>query len=179
MEVKMPVAKVVQEKEMQVCSASYSLLGSMINHRSAASGNYPASSKTKQWHCLISCVVIVTVRHILGHSGKLVKFTKGRASWENKGKGEFWLASRIIIAEQLQSWTMVIPSFDRNGSKHLFQLCNSRNNCDLTEVGLILIGMEAACRVIVLKNIINYCHYTARSSIHNLFLELESFYNLV
>lgn len=74
---------------------------------------------------------------------------------------------------------MVVPPFDRNGSKHLFQLYNSRNNCDLTEVGLILIGIEAACRVIVLKNIINYCHSTARSSSRNLFLELESFYNLV
>lgn len=151
----------------------------MINHRSAALGSYLSSSKTKQWHCLISCVMIVTVRHVLGHIGKLVKFTKGRASWRNKGKGEFWLASSTVIAEQLQSWTMAIPPFDRNSSKHLFQLCNSRNNCDLTEVGLILIGIEAVCRVIVLKNIINYCHCTARSSRHNLFLELESFYNLV
>lgn len=151
----------------------------MITHPSAASGSYLVSSKTKQCHCLISCVMIVTVRPVLGHIGKLIKFTKGRTSWRNKHKGEFLLASSTVIAEQLQSRTMVVPPFDRNGSKHLFQLYNSRNNCDLTEVGLILIGIEAACRVIVLKNIINYCHSTARSSSRNLFLELESFYNLV
>lgn len=105
---------------------------------------------------------------------------KGQQSWRNKSKGEFLLASSTVIAEQLQSWTMVIPLVHRNGSKHWFQaLYNSRNNCDLTEVGLILIGIEAACKVIVLKNIINYCHCTARSSSHNFFLELESFYKLV
>lgn len=151
----------------------------MISHPIVASGSYLASSKTKQWHCLISCVMIVTMGPVLGLIGKLAKFTKGRTGWRSKGKGGFLLASGTVIAEQLQSWTTVIPLFNRNGSKHLFQLYNSRNNCDLTEVGLILIGIEAACRVIVLENIINYCHCTARSSNHNLFLELESFYNLV